>query len=246
MTLSYVARRLHLSVSQLSRIETGARRISSDYLGLMCDCFRLEESSSKLLNEWLTVAEMEPGDDVDRRHELQRVATEVREYAIPYLPPYVGDRPEDRELQTSAASMSEIFRQHEARKFRYNESLQRGETRFSILIDESTVLRDQHGERRSRLTEQLLFLAEMVDMRIIPLAASAAAPTAFTLFRINSPSGPISVVRWPGVQGDSFSYDDTVVAAYAEWYYYLRESALSVEDTRQWLLLHHARVREQW
>lgn len=247
MTVEEVAENLLCSATKISRLETGARRPNPRDVRDLCRLYDVEESTAaELMN--LARGAREHGwwtkyEDLDLNPYigLEQNATAITCFTMYYMPGLLQTADYARTIiRAIAPKMNpEIHRQRvEARMQRQQLLEEEDPPRFQVLLDEATLHRRVGGEAvMARQLKKALDAQRdaKATIQVIPfdIGAYAAADGNFVLLEFDEDSGLSPVVFIEGLSSNKYLERHADIARYREAIEYLRNLALSPDDSTQ-------------
>ncbi len=244
LTVEDVAEKLLCSTTKISRLETGVRRPSLRDVRDLCSIYGVDESTSAELMS-LAKGAREQGwwtqyEDLrlDPLIGLEQDATAITCYSMYYVPALLQTAEYARAIIRAIAPKMdpEILQQRVEARMRRQQLLDgAGSPRYRVLLDEALLHRPVGGpELMADQLDKVLDAARhhKATVQVIPFAAGAHAASDGYFVLLEFDDQNLSpVVFLEGLTGIHFRERKDEIARYREAIEYLRDSALSTEDS---------------
>ncbi len=244
LTVEDVAEKLLCSATKISRLETGARRPSLRDVRDLCSIYGVDESTSA---EFMRLAKgaREQGwwtqyEDLrlDPLIGLEQDATAITCYSMYYVPALLQTAEYARAIIRAIAPKMdlEILHQRVEARMRRQQLLDGADSpRYRVLLDEALLHRPVGGpELMADQLDKVLEAARhhKATVQVIPYAAGAHAASDGYFILLEFDDQNLSpVVFLEGLTGIHFRERKDEIARYREAIEYLRDSALSTQDS---------------
>jgi transcriptional regulator with XRE-family HTH domain len=249
LTVEDVADKLLCSPTKISRLETGARRPSLRDVRDLCDLYEVDEPIKVELMSltqgareqvWWTQYE---DLNLDPYLGLEEAARAITSYTTYYLPALLQTEEYTRAvIETIAPKMDpDIFQQRVEVRMRRQKVLDReNPPRYRVLLDEAVLHRRVGGpELMIAQLDKVLDAAQTgkATIQIIPfdVGVLAAQDSNFVLLEFDEASTISPIVFVEGLTGNQYFERTVHIARYREAIDYLRDSALSLRDSVQYV-----------
>jgi len=244
LTVEDVAEKLLCSTTKISRLETGVRRPSLRDVRDLCSIYGVDESTSAELMS-LAKGAREQGwwtqyEDLrlDPLIGLEQDATAITCYSMYYVPALLQTAEYARAIIRAIAPKMdpEILQQRVEARMRRQQLLDgAGSPRYRVLLDEALLHRPVGGpELMADQLDKVLDAARhhKATVQVIPFAAGAHAASDGYFVLLEFDDQNLSpVVFLEGLTGIHFRERKDEIARYREAIEYLRDSALSTQDS---------------
>ena len=247
MTVEEVAENLLCSATKISRLETGARRPNPRDVRDLCRLYGLDESTTAALMR-LARGAREPVwwtkyEDLDLYPYigLEQDATAITCFSVYYMPGLLQTADYARAvIKAIAPKMApEITQQRVEARMRRQQLLEDDDPpRYHVLLDESVLHRRVVGPAvMSAQLDKVLDAQRRgkATIQIIPfdIGAYAGADGNFVLLEFDEDSGLSPFVFVEGLSSNKYLERDADIARYGETIDYLRNLALTPEESMQ-------------
>jgi transcriptional regulator with XRE-family HTH domain len=247
MTVEEVAENLLCSATKISRLETGARRPNLRDVRDLCRLYGLDESTTAELMG-LARGAREPGWwtkyedlDLDPYIGLEQNAAAITCFSVYYIPGLLQTVDYARAvIKAIAPKMApEITQQRVEARMRRQQLLEDDDPpRYHVILDESVLHRRVVGpavmsaqldkvldaQRRGKATIQIISFG---------IGAYAGADGNFVLLEFDEDSGQAPFVFVEGLSSNKYLERDADIARYGETIDYLRNLALTPDESMQ-------------
>ncbi len=244
LTVEDVAEKLLCSTTKISRLETGVRRPSLRDVRDLCSIYGVDESTSAELMS-LAKGAREQGwwtqyEDLrlDPLIGLEQDATAITCYSMYYVPALLQTAEYARAIIRAIAPKMdpEILQQRVEARMRRQQLLDgAGSPRYRVLLDEALLHRPVGGpELMADQLDKVLDAARhhKATVQVIPFAAGAHAASDGYFVLLEFDDRNLSpVVFLEGLTGIHVRERKDEIARYREAIEYLRDSALSTQDS---------------
>jgi transcriptional regulator with XRE-family HTH domain len=258
LTVEDVAERLLCSATKVSRLETGARRPSLRDVRDLCVIYGLDESTSAELMSLARSAREQSWwtqyDDLNLYPliGLEQDAAAITCYSMYYVPALLQTEDYARTIIRAIVPKIDptIHQQRVEVRIRRQQLLEGdSQPRYQVLLDEAVLHRRVGGP--AVMAAQLDKVLDAVrqdkaTVQIIPFnsGAHAAADSYFVLLEFDDLNLP-PVVYLEGLTGNQYLERKSDIARYREAVEYLRDSALSRQDSLTFIAAALERLRRQ-
>ncbi len=247
MTVEEVAENLLCSATKVSRLETGARRPNPRDVRDLCRLYDVDEPTTAELMSLAREAR-EPGWwtryedlDLDPYIGLEQDATAITCFSMYYMPGLLQTVDYARAIIRAIAPRmdAEIHRQRVEARMRRQQLLEEEDPpRLHVLLDEAALHRRIGGPAVMAAQLDKALDAQRrakAIIQVIPfdIGAYAAADGNFVLLEFEKESDLSPVVFIEGLTGNKYLERDADIARYRETIEYLRNLALSPDESRQ-------------
>lgn len=245
MTVEEVAAEVLFSATKLSRLENATRPANPRDVRELCRVYGVADPAGLM-----DLAELsrEPGwwsrfDDLGQRIEpligLEQVAVAITSYSMYYVPPLLQTEDYARAVIRGISRRMDprvVNERVEARMLRQRRFDGVGRPRYRALADEAVLRRELGGSAvmRGQLDKILTFVTDdLGSVQIIPFGAGAhaSADSNFDLLEFGEDTRQAPVVYVEGLVGNHILERPAELARYREAIEYLREIALSTQDS---------------
>jgi transcriptional regulator with XRE-family HTH domain len=247
MTVEEVADNLLCSATKISRLETGARRPNPRDVRDLCRLYDVDEPTTAELmslargareHGWWTKYE---DLDLDPYIGLEQDATAITCFSMYYMPGLLQTVDYARAIIRAITPKMdpEIHRQRVEARMQRQQLLEEDDPpRFQVLLDEAVLHRRVGGVTVMAAQLEKVLDAQRVTkatIQIVPfdIGAYAAADGNFVLLEFDGDSGVPPVVFIEGLSSNKYLERDADIARYREAIKYLRNLALSPDDSMQ-------------
>jgi transcriptional regulator with XRE-family HTH domain len=243
MTVEDVGKELMVSATKISRMETGARRVSLRDVRDLCRVYGVEDPTA-LMDLARQALEHGWWSQYDPQHldpyiGLEQDAIAITSYTMYYVPPLLQTadyaeaviRAIDRKLD------DEIVGQRVAARIRRQELLERAKPpRYRALLDEAVLHRPLGGPSvmRAQLDAIAGFAsADKGSIQVIPFSAGghASADSNFDMLEFGHNTRQEPIVYVETLTGNLYLKRSAELSRYADTIDYLREAALSTQES---------------
>jgi transcriptional regulator with XRE-family HTH domain len=253
LTVEDVAEKLLCSATKVSRLETGARRPSLRDVRDLCRLYDVDEPAAAELmslargareHGWWTKYE---DLDLDPYIGLEQDATAITCFSMYYMPGLLQTVDYARAIIWAIAPKMdpEIHRQRVEARMQRQQLLEEDDPpRFRVLLDEAALHRRVGGVAVMAAQLEKALDAQRsakATIQIIPfdIGAYAAADGNFVLLEFDEDSALPPVVFIEGLSSHKYLQRDADIARYREAIEYLRNLALSPDDSTQRIIEMH-------
>jgi transcriptional regulator with XRE-family HTH domain len=258
LSVGQVAEHLMCSAAKVSRIETGARRVSLRDVRDLCQIYQVSEQETTQLMD-LARRAREDGwwaryDDlgVGPYFDLEQKAKAITYYSMSYIYGLLQSDDYARAIIRSVYPLidDQVLKERVEARMRRQELLERaGRPRVRVLMDEAVLHRQLGGPKvMSAQLEKIHTVAasEKVIVQIVPFSsgAQASSDSNMTLFEFGDVSVP-DIVHVEGLISAQFLDRRESVERYREVLDNLRDAALSPKESQVLITeIKDAHVRE--
>jgi transcriptional regulator with XRE-family HTH domain len=258
LSVGQVAEHLMCSAAKVSRIETGARRVSLRDVRDLCQIYQVSEQETTQLMD-LARRAREDGwwaryDDlgVGPYFDLEQKAKAITYYSMSYIYGLLQSDDYARAIIRSVYPLidDQVLKERVEARMRRQELLERaGRPRVRVLMDEAVLHRQLGGPKvMSAQLEKIHAVAasEKVIVQIVPFSsgAQASSDSNMTLFEFGDVSVP-DIVHVEGLISAQFLDRRESVERYREVLDNLRDAALSPKESQVLITeIKDAHVRE--
>jgi transcriptional regulator with XRE-family HTH domain len=250
LTVEDVAAKLLCSATKISRLETGARRPSPRDVRDLCGLYELDAATTAEFMElaratrapvWWTQYE---DLNLNPYLGLEQDAVAITSYTMYYVPALLQTEEYARSIIKAIAPKMDpdIYKERvEARMRRQERVLQKDRRpRYQVLLDEAVLRRRVGGAATMAAQLDKILTSErqgMVTVQVLPfdIGAHAAQDSNFLLFEFGEETELSPVVFVEGLRGNHYLDKPADILRYVEALEYLRLSALSPEDSVQFV-----------
>jgi transcriptional regulator with XRE-family HTH domain len=257
-SVGQVAEQLMCSATKVSRIETGARRVSLRDVRDLCQIYQVSEQETAQLMD-LARRAREDGwwaryDDlgVGPYFDLEQEAKAITYYSMSYIYGLLQSDDYARAIIRSVYPLidDQVLKERVEARMRRQELLERaGRPRVRVLMDEAVLHRQVGGPKvMSAQLEKIhaVVASEKVIVQIVPFSsgAQASSDSNMTLFEFGDVSVP-DIVHVEGLISAQFQDRRESVERYREVLDNLRDAALSPKESQVLITeIKDAHVRE--
>jgi transcriptional regulator with XRE-family HTH domain len=250
LTVEDVAAKLLCSATKISRLETGARRPSPRDVRDLCGLYELDAATTAEFMElaratrapvWWTQYE---DLNLNPYLGLEQDAVAITSYTMYYVPALLQTEEYARSIIKAIAPKMDpdIYKERvEARMRRQERVLQKDRRpRYQVLLDEAVLRRRVGGAATMAAQLDKILTSErqgMVTVQVLPfdIGAHAAQDSNFLLFEFGEETELSPVVFVEGLRGNHYLDKPADILRYVEALEYLRLSALSPQDSVQFV-----------
>lgn len=246
MTVEEVAENLLCSATKISRLETGARRPNPRDVRDLCRLYDVDEATAAELMS-LARGAREHGwwtkyEDLDLNPfiGLEQDATAITCFSVYYVPGLLQTADYARAvIKAIAPKMApDIHSQRVEARMRRQQLLATDPPRYHVLLDESVLHRRVTGPAVMAAQLDRVLDAQRrrgTTIQIVPfdIGAYAGADGNFVLLEFDEDSGLSPLVFIEGLSANKYLERDSDVDRYRETIEYLRNLALSPDDSTQ-------------
>ncbi len=245
MTVEDVSRELLCSAAKVSRMETGARQAALRDVRDLCRLYDVDEATTADL---MTLAKQAREPSWWSRYKdlqlepfigFEQEAAAITTYGMYYIPPLLQTADYARSVIRAIQRKMDraIVEQRVEARMRRQEILYRANPpRYRALLDEAVLYRQIGGKAvfGAQLDKVLAAVAsDKASVQVIPftVGAHASADSNFDLLEFGKDSGQNSVVFVESLISNLYQERQAEVDRYREAVEYLRESALSLQES---------------
>lgn len=243
-TVEYVADRLMVSSSKVSRFETGQRGVSARDIRDLCDLYEVSVDRRQQLTELAAEGKQRAwwqplSLPYTTYMEFESAAASIQDYAMEIMPGLLQTADYAREVVRAATyrwTSDQVERRVEGRLLRQQILHRQDPPRYEVVLDEAPLHRVVGGA--AVMAGQLRHLVKSshlrtVDIRVIKFEAGPlpAGNNKFIILRFTKPELPTQIFI-EGLTGDLYLDKPQDVKVYAQTFAALKRMALSPGETR--------------